>query len=108
MLERGFGGTGDGGGPVAGETLFDRAWLDWRRSLSDALAPPEIAAGTRRALEAAGAFDPTDGLIDRDWALALLIDQEPARRLSAHGVGETEIERLVALLRRHPAPAAGG
>jgi hypothetical protein len=91
-----------------GETLFDQAWQDWRRSLTRALAPPAVSADTRRVLDEAGAFDPADHLIDREWALALTLDAEPARRLAALGLDPTEVDGLIALFRRHPAPAAGG
>ena len=50
------------------ETLFDQAWDAWRRDLTDALAPAAgaISAHVCRALDEAGGFDPTDGLITRD------------------------------------------
>ena len=98
----------NGGEPVAEETLFDQAWKQWRRSLTEALASADLSARTRRALEETAAFDPADGLVDRDWALGLLAEGEPAARMRAHGLSDEEVGHLLALVRRHPAPAAGG
>ena len=93
---------------MADETLFDQAWEQWRRALTEALRSAALSARTRRALEEAAAFDPADGLVDRDWALGLLSGAEPSLRLRAHGLSDEEVDRLVELVRRHPAPAAGG
>ena len=93
---------------MAEETLFDQAWDQWRRTVTAALVASDTSDRTRRALAEAGAFDPADGLLDRDWALALMTDQGPARRTAIDGLSEEESGRLVALLRRHPTPAAGG
>ena len=93
---------------MAEETLFDQAWEQWRRTLTDAFASADLSARTRQALAEAAAFDPADGLIDRNWALELLTEGEPAARLRAHGLSADEVEAIVDLVRRHPAPAAGG
>lgn len=93
---------------MADETLFDQAWEQWRRALTQALASPDTSPRTRQALAQAGALDPDDGLVDRTWAFALIAGGEPARQLAAHGLSDEEIDRLVALVRRHPTPAAGG
>ena len=100
--------SGDGDGPVAEETLFDHAWEHWRRTVTAALATPDVSARTRAALRQAGAFDAGDGLIRREWALGLMTADEHARELAAQGLSEAEVGELVALLQRHPAPAAGG
>ena len=93
------------------ETLFDQAWDHWRRALTDALAPAAggIALPVLQALEEAGAFDLVDGLITRDWAFGLMTHEgDHVERLAARGLSEAAISRLVALIQRHPAPAAGG
>ena len=93
------------------ETIFDRAWDDWRRDLTDALAPAsgKICAQARRALEEAGAFDPADGLITRDWALGLMTaEDERVGLLAARGLSAGGVSRLVELIQRHPPPSAGG
>ncbi len=63
----------------------------------------------RRALDEAGAFDPADGLIRRDWALGLMTAaDECASELAARGLSAGEVSHLVDLIQRHPPPAAGG
>ena len=96
---------------MADETLFDQAWDGWRRALTDALAPAagNVALPVLQALEEAGAFDPGDGLITRDWALGLMTREgDHVERLAARGLRPVEISHLVALIQRHPPPAAGG
>ena len=90
------------------ETLFDQAWEHWRGAVTEALTSPDVSAHTRAVMQKAGAFDAGDGLIQREWALGLMTDDEHARQLAAQGLSEAEVDRLVALLQRHPAPAAGG
>ena len=97
-----------GGERVAEESLFDQAWDQWRRTLTDALGSADLSAHTRQVLAETAAFDPADGLIDRTWALELLAEGEPAARLRAHGLSEAEVAAMVDLIRRHPTPAAGG
>jgi len=92
-------------------SVFDEAWARWRRALTEALQPAsgEVSAQTHAALEAAGAFNPTDGFIDRDWALGLLTNEAARTRpLRAQGLSKHDLHRLSALLQRHPLPAAGG
>ena len=82
-----------------------------RRELTDALAPAagDIAAHVGGALDEAGAFDPTDGLITRDWALGLMTAaDEHVGPLTARGLSAGEVRSLVDLVQRHPPPAAGG
>ncbi len=93
---------------MAAESPFDRAWEHWRAAVTAALASPEVPAPTRAALHEAGAFDAADGLIRREWALGLLTEDEHSRRLSARGLSAAAVDSLVALLRQHPTPAAGG
>ena len=93
---------------MADETLFDQAWEHWRGAVTAALAAPDVSARTRAVLQQAGAFDPGDGLIRRAWALGLMTDDAHARNLAARGLSAAAVDRLVALLQRHPAPAAGG
>ena len=93
---------------MAEETLFDHAWELWRGTVTEALTAPDVSAHTRAVLQKAGAFDAGDGLIQRDWALGLMTDDEHARQLVAQGLSEAEVDQLVALVQRHPAPAAGG
>ena len=96
---------------MADETLFDRAWDEWRRAVTAALTPASgaISPHARMALEAVDAFDPTDGLITRDWALGLMTDEgDHVGQLAARGLSAGEVARLVELIQRHPPPAAGG
>lgn len=93
---------------MADETLFDDAWEHWRGTVTEALTSPDVPAHTRAVLQKAGAFDADDGLIQREWALGLMTADGHARRLAAEGLSEAEVNQLVALLQRHPAPAAGG
>ncbi len=98
----------DGDAPVADETLFDHAWEHWRGTVTEALTAPGVSAHMRAVLQQAGAFDAHDGLIQREWALGLMTDDEHARQLGAQGISEEEVDQLVALVQRHPTPAAGG
>ena len=93
---------------MAEESLFDQAWDQWRRTLTEALASADLSAHTRQVLAETAAVDPTDGLIDRNWALELLVEGEPVAQLRAHGLSDAEVDAVVDLVRRHPAPAAGG
>lgn len=97
---------------MAEKTLFDEAWDQWRRDLTNALMPATggtIAVHIVQVLREVGAFDPEDGRIIRDWALALMTEEEGyVRRLSAGGLTDVEVHRLITLVQRHSAPAAGG
>lgn len=97
---------------VADESLFDAAWEQWRRDLTEALTPisgDSTAAHTWQALQEAGALDPADGRIRREWALNLMTGQDAYRRpLLASGLRDDDVRALIALVQRHPAPAAGG
>lgn len=86
------------------ETAFDHAWQHWQRQLTALIAP-----AAKQALSQAGAFDAADSLIDREWALRLLTaDRDTLAQLTAHGMGRTDNDQLVALVQQHPTPAAGG
>jgi len=98
----------DGGAPVADETLFDQAWEHWRGTVTEALTAPDVPANIRAALQKAGAFDADTGLIQREWAEGLMTADEHAQQLVAQGLSEEQVNQLVALVQRHPAPAAGG
>ena len=93
---------------MADETLFDQAWEHWRETVTRALTSPAVSAHARTVLQRAGAFAPGDGWIRREWALGLMTHDEHARQLAAQGLGPAEVDQLVALLQRYPAPAAGG
>ena len=93
------------------DTLFDQAWERRRREVTDALAPAfgDDTERVLQALAAVGALDPADGLITRDWALGLLTgDEERVRRLTERNLSRGTVEALIALIQRHPTPAAGG
>ncbi len=93
------------------ETLFDEAWERWRRGVTGALSPTfgDDADRVRQALTTVGALDPADGLISREWALGLLTgDEERVRLLTERGLSDGTVRDLIALIERHPLPAAGG
>jgi hypothetical protein len=87
---------------------FEEAWAAWRRSLTAEFGTPGLPVHIRQALQESDAFDPADGLIDQNWALELMTEGEPVRRLRAQGLRDVEVDRLVDLVRRHPIPAGGG
>jgi hypothetical protein len=89
-------------------STIDQAWAAWRQALTDDFATAALAARVRQVLQASAAFDPADGLIDPNWALALLTKGALVRQLRAQGLTAAEVERLVELVRRRPIPAAGG
>ena len=93
------------------ETHFDQAWAEWWHNLTVELSASAAAVSprVRQALKASGAFDPGDGLIRRDWALGLMTRAgDQVRALTVRGVSDGEVRALVALIQRHPTPAAGG
>lgn len=68
-----------------------------------------ISVHVLQALTEAGAVDPSDGCITRDWALGLMTNEDAlVDQLTRRGINSDEIRRLVALIQRHPTPAAGG
>jgi hypothetical protein len=96
---------------MAQETAFDEAWDQWRQAVTQALTPAlgEVSDRMHRALQAAGALDPADGCVARDWALGLLTGaDESIRPLVAQGLSADDVDQLTALIQRHPLPAAGG
>ena len=67
------------------------------------------SAGLLRILQHVGAIDPADACVRREWALGLLTDDEAViQPLRAAGLTNQEVRHLVALIQRHPTPAAGG
>ena len=93
-------------------SLFDAAWEQWRRDLTEGLAAASgdgITAPMWQALQGAGAIDPADGWIRREWGLGLMTGAEDyLRPLRAAGMRDEAVRALIALVQRHPAPAAGG
>ena len=93
------------------KTRFDEAWEQWRQNLTADLRTPsnDVSPEVQNVLRAVGAFDPDDGLIRRDWALGMLSDEgAQVRELTTRGLSDREVRRLVAVMQRHPTPAAGG
>ena len=96
---------------MAEQTAFDEAWARWREDLTAALGPAlgDAAVHVMKVLTEAGAFDPADGQIRRDWALGLMTgDGDHVRVLRAGGLSEEQVSALTTLVLRHPLPAAGG
>jgi hypothetical protein len=96
---------------VSEGTLFDAAWDAWRQDITDSLlSPAERPAGcTPRLLMHVGAIDPDDACVRREWALGVMTaDETVLGPLRAAGLREQDIHEMIALLERHPTPAAGG
>jgi hypothetical protein len=87
---------------------FDQAWAAWRLALTEEIGTAGLPTRIRQLLQESNAFDPGDGLIDQNWAMELMTEGEPVRRLRAQGLRDAEVDQLVDLVRRHPLPAAGG
>lgn len=90
---------------------FDQAWEQWRRDLTSSLMSDADGVSTqvRRVLAEVEARDPMDGLIKREWALGLMTEaDEQIGLLRTQGLNSEQIADLVAFIRRHPLPAAGG
>jgi hypothetical protein len=97
---------------VTEENLFDAAWEQWRRDLTKALTPAS-GDGTDtqmwQALQDVGAIDAADGYIRREWGLGLMTSaDDQLRPLRMSGMNDEAVRALVALVQRHPTPAAGG
>lgn len=93
------------------ESPFDQAWGQWRRDLTASLRVDADRgnAPVARVLSEVDAFDPEDGLVRQQWALGVMTEDDAhIRPLAERGLSDRQLRALIACIRRHPLPAAGG